>query len=82
MFIYLIPPLAGIIIARRARYSLFNLALIAFGLLFTLFYGFTSGTRNVFASYLVTFLIGYALRSADAAEGDHRGRGDLRGARW
>lgn len=60
MFIYLIPPLAGIILARRERYNIINLLLVTGGLLFTLFYGFTSGTRNVFASYLVTLLIGYA----------------------
>ena len=30
-------------------------------LLFTFFYGFTSGTRNVFATYLVTFLIAYGV---------------------
>lgn len=60
MFIYLIPPLAGIILARRHRYNFVNLALVLAGLLFTLFYGFTGGTRNVFASYLVTLLIGYA----------------------
>jgi hypothetical protein len=60
MFIYLIPPLAGIILARRQRYNPVNLLLVTAGLLFTLFYGFTSGTRNVFASYLVTMLIGYA----------------------
>ena len=30
----------------------------------TLFYGFSSGTRNVFAGFLVTFLIGYSLAAA------------------
>jgi oligosaccharide repeat unit polymerase len=30
----------------------------AFG--FTLFYGYTSGTRNIFATYLATFLVAYA----------------------
>lgn len=60
MFIYLIPPLAGVILARRGRYGFLNLLFISAGLGFTLFYGFTSGTRNVFASYLVTLLIAYA----------------------
>lgn len=60
LFIYLIPPLAGIMIARRHRYGTFSLLMAIFALLFTFFYGFTSGTRNIFASYLVTFLIAYS----------------------
>jgi hypothetical protein len=38
--------------------------LVVVALLFTFFYGFSSGTRNVFAAYLVTFLIGYAFALA------------------
>jgi len=60
LFIYLIPPLAGIMIARRHRYPWVQILLVCVALAFTAFYGFTSGTRNVFCSYLVTFLIGYA----------------------
>jgi hypothetical protein len=60
MFIYLIPPLAGVILGRRKRYGFIQLAGVIFGALFVFSYGFTSGTRNLFASYLVTFLIGYA----------------------
>ena len=60
MFIYLIPPLAGVIMGRRKRYGIFQLIAVALGALFVFFYGFTSGTRNLLASYLVTFLIGYA----------------------
>jgi len=60
LFIYLIPPLTGIIIARRQRYGKISLFLTTMGLLLTLYYGFSSGTRNLFASYLVTFLIAYS----------------------
>ena len=60
LFIYLIPPLAGIMIARRRRYHPVPLFFVVVALLFTAFYGFTSGTRNLFCSYLVTFLIGYS----------------------
>jgi hypothetical protein len=59
LFINLIPPLAGIMIARRHRYGTISLILVFAGMLFTFWYGFTGGTRNVFASYLVTFLIAY-----------------------
>ncbi len=60
LFIYLIPPLGGIMIARRRRYGTVALLLVCAALLLTLFYGFSSGTRYVFAAYLVTFLIAYA----------------------
>jgi len=61
MLLYLLPPMAGIILARRNRYSLFQVVIVAAILVFTLFFGFTTGTRNLFDSFLVTFLIGYAL---------------------
>jgi hypothetical protein len=60
LFIYLIPPLAGIMIARRHRYGAISLILACAVLLLTFFFGFSSGTRNIFASYLVTFLIAYS----------------------
>ncbi len=60
LFIYLIPPLGGIILARRYRYGWFALISVITALLITFFYGFTSGTRYILAAYLVTFLIGYA----------------------
>ena len=61
MFIQLIPPLAGIMLARAQRYPKWHLLLMVGALGLTLFYGFSSGTRNVFAGFLVTFLIGYSL---------------------
>jgi hypothetical protein len=60
MILYLIPPLGGILLARRQKYPGFEVFLVMLGVLFTLFYGFSSGTRNIFATYLVTFMIGYA----------------------
>jgi hypothetical protein len=61
MLIQLIPPLAGIILARRHRYPTGQLILITAVFLLTLFYGFAGGTRNIFATFLVTFLMGYSL---------------------
>ena len=60
LFIYLIPPLGGIMLARRQRYGPVALTLMFCVLGLTFFYGFSSGTRNIFAAYLVTFLIAYA----------------------
>ena len=60
MLIQLLPPLAGIMIARRKRFPLLHLLpmLVVIGI--TFYAAFASGTRNILASYLVTFLIGYA----------------------
>jgi hypothetical protein len=58
--IYLVPPLGGVILARRARFGFLSLLLVGAALLFTFFYSFSSGTRNLFAGHLVTFIIGYA----------------------
>jgi hypothetical protein len=60
MLLYLVPPIAGIFFARRKLFSVTQLAIVAAGLGFEMFYAFCSGTRNLFISYLVTFLIGYA----------------------
>jgi len=64
MILYLVPPLGGILLARRHKYPFFQVLLVMFGVVFTLFYGFSSGTRNIFASYLVTFLIGYVFAAS------------------
>jgi oligosaccharide repeat unit polymerase len=68
MLINLIPPLAGIIIARRQRYSTLQLTLVCLGLALTLFFGFTTGTRNIIATYLVTFLIAYTFTLSAARQ--------------
>jgi hypothetical protein len=60
MLIQLLPPLAGIMIARRKRFPIWHLLPMLAVLAVTLYSAFASGTRNVLASYLVTFLIGYA----------------------
>ena len=60
MLLYLVPPIAGIVLARRKDYHLPQLLYVSITFLFTIFYGFTSGTRNIFATYLATFLVAYA----------------------
>jgi hypothetical protein len=61
MMINLVPPLGGLILAKRERYGLVNSVLVALAVLFVFFEGFASSTRNVLATYLVTFLIGYGI---------------------
>ena len=60
LLIYVIPPIAGMMLARHKRYSSFQLLQVLAGLALTLFYGFSSGTRHLFGTYLVTFLIAYS----------------------
>ena len=66
MVLYLIPPIAGVVLADRKKFSKFNVGYVAAGFGFTLFYGFTSGTRNIFATYLATFLVAYAFAAGRA----------------
>ena len=60
LLLYLLPPIAGIIFARRHAYPRMVRFCLGLGFAFLIFYGFTSGTRNVFVSFLLTFLIAYS----------------------
>src|SRR5262249_54088274 len=53
--IFLIPPLTGAIFATSKRYSILQKITAGLVLLFTLYYGFSGGTRSVFAIYILTF---------------------------
>lgn len=56
-----IPPLCALILAQRQRFS-FGKVAVAFLLgIFVLFDGYSSGTRNVFLLYFLTFLGSYFL---------------------
>src|SRR5262249_13892257 len=59
--IYLIPPIAGLVYARSQNYNLGQKAIVTIVFLFTLYYGFASGTRNILATYVITFLVAYFL---------------------
>ncbi len=61
LFSYVIPPLAGIIWNRRQSFRGWQVFIVMLIFAFTLFEGFAGGTRNVFASYIATFLGGYLL---------------------
>ncbi|TAE60386.1 MAG: hypothetical protein EAZ87_06255 [Nostocales cyanobacterium] len=61
LFSYVIPPLTGIIWNRRQFFPKWQILFAAIIFIFTLFYGFSGGTRNVMAAYLATFMGGYFL---------------------
>jgi oligosaccharide repeat unit polymerase len=59
--VYLIPPIAGLIYARPGDYGGVQKVVVGAILLFTLFYGFASGTRNIIGTYVITFFGAYYL---------------------
>jgi oligosaccharide repeat unit polymerase len=61
MLIYLIPPIAGLIYARSREFSFAQKAIVSIILLVTMYYGFSTGTRNVLATYVITFMGAYFL---------------------
>src|SRR5262249_4882371 len=61
--LYLVPAIAGAALGDRKKFKPFQVLFIVFGLLFTLFYGFASGTRNTFAIFLLMTVGSYTLRS-------------------
>ncbi len=61
MFIFIIPPVYGVLLAKRKQVPTVGFAVATFIALFTLFYGFSSGTRNVFATYLAGMIGAYLL---------------------
>ncbi|MEO8791746.1 MAG: hypothetical protein ABI464_05395, partial [Chthoniobacteraceae bacterium] len=63
LFLYLVPPIFGLMLGKREKYSAINLLLSGLAVLWLLFFGFAAGTRSVFAAYLVTFLIAFAFSS-------------------
>jgi hypothetical protein len=59
--IYLIPPIAGFIYAQPKRYNLLQKLVVTVVVIFTFYYGFASGTRNVLGTYVITFWGAYFL---------------------
>ncbi len=59
MLLYLVPPIAGVILGRWRKYSLAQLVTVAAGLAIILLYGFSTGTRSVFFVYVFSCVCGY-----------------------
>jgi hypothetical protein len=58
---YVIPPVAGIVMSRRKNFNLLQTLVVILVLAFSFYQAIASGTRLIFASYLVGFLAGYLL---------------------
>lgn len=61
MFLYLVPPIYGVLLARRKKLSQVGFALASLVALLTMFHGFAGGTRNVFATYMAGMVGAYLL---------------------
>jgi oligosaccharide repeat unit polymerase len=61
--LYLIPVMAGYILADWHRYSATRLVFVVLGIVFTLFYTFSGGTRSVFAITAILLLGSYIMFS-------------------
>ena len=59
LLIYVLPPLGAVILARRKLYGGVTVALVTAATALVFFYGFTTGTRNIFAVFVITFSIAY-----------------------
>lgn len=56
-----VPPLSAVLLNRRHLLPFYKVAMVVAVLALTMFQGFAGGTRNVFAAYLATFIVGYLL---------------------
>ncbi len=61
MFLYLVPPIYGVLLARRKKLRQLGFVFASLVALLTLFHGFAGGTRNVFATYMAGMVGAYLL---------------------
>jgi oligosaccharide repeat unit polymerase len=59
--LYLVPPIAGLVLARAKEYSMTKKLIVTAVLVFTMYYAFSSGTRNILVVYVLTFFGSYFL---------------------
>jgi oligosaccharide repeat unit polymerase len=65
LFIYLLPPAAGLIFARSNQFSIFQKIVVSLILLLTFYYAFAAGTRNVLCTHVISVFGAYALSKSD-----------------
>ena len=69
MLMYLIPPIAGIVYARAKEFKASYKVIVTAVLVLTLYYGFVSGTRNIFGTYVITFAAVYFMTKPGITRG-------------
>jgi oligosaccharide repeat unit polymerase len=65
LLIYVLPPAAGMIFARAKQFSIFQKLIVSLIIMFTFYYAFASGTRNVLGTYVISMFGAYALSKPD-----------------
>jgi oligosaccharide repeat unit polymerase len=61
LLIYLLPPVAGLMLARANHFSTVQKTIVVSVLTLTFYYAFASGTRNVLGTYAISMFGAYAL---------------------
>lgn len=61
LFGYVVPPIAGVVLSKWKNIGGWGAGLVALLLSLHLFLAFSSGTRNILAIYMASFLVGYFL---------------------
>lgn len=61
LLIYLLPPIAGMIFGQASRFSAAQKLFVVLVLALTIFYAFTSGTRNILGTYIISMFGAYVL---------------------
>jgi oligosaccharide repeat unit polymerase len=61
LLIYLLPPVAGVMLARANHFSIVQKAIVVSVLTLTFYYAFASGTRNVLGTYAISMFGAYFL---------------------
>ena len=65
LLIYLLPPIAGFMLARAKQFSVMQKVFVFLVLALTFFYAFASGTRNVLGTYVIAMFGAYVLSKPD-----------------
>ena len=65
LLIYLLPPIAGFMLARAKQFSAVQKLFVMLVLALTFFYAFASGTRNVLGTYVIAMFGAYVLSKPD-----------------
>lgn len=69
LLIYLVPAMTGVILAQRQSFTRRQILVTQLIFLFTLFHGFSSGTRNIFVVYVITFVCSYIMVRPNLSKG-------------
>jgi oligosaccharide repeat unit polymerase len=63
--LYLIPPIAGLTLARSKEFGLAQKVIVIIIFLLTIYYGFSSGTRHILVVYVISFFGAYYLNKSE-----------------